>query len=773
MAKNLVIVESPAKTKTLSRFLGKQYVIKATVGHIMDLPKSKLGIDVDNGFAPDYDIIKGKEKIIAELKKAAKGVENIFLAPDPDREGEAIAWHVATLLNGKGKGKPKIHRISFNEITKSAVLEAIKNPRKIDMNKVNAQQARRVLDRIVGYTVSPFLWKTIARNLSAGRVQSVALRLICEREAEIDAFKEEEYWQIMTKLETAKKIAFEARVYKIGGKTVGTPIDSIKNKIIVKSEKEVKKYITELQKHDYTVKEVSKTEKSRKPYAPFITSTLQQEAARVMGIAPKHTMGIAQKLYEGVELGKEGSVGLITYMRTDSTRIAEVAIKSVRQHIESEYGKDYLPAKPNVYGKKKGSQDAHEAIRPTDLSLTPAKAKKYLSAKELKLYSLIWKRFVASQMNNAKYDVETVIIEGGRFLLRTSAQRVKFDGFLKIYEETKEPDENSNGENGNRKIPKLKEGDKIRLNEIYSNQSFTKPPPRYSEAMLVKRLEADGIGRPSTYASIISTLKDRKYADGENRKLTPTDLGKTVSRILVESLPDIFNVKFTAEMEKELDLVEDGTDDWVKVLNKFYKPFMKTIDSLKGREKKIKESLTEETKIKCEKCKSNMIIKWGRNGRFLACSAYPECKSTRPLPEEEAKSKTDEKCEKCGSDMIIKTGRFGRFMACSAYPDCKNAKPLTLGIKCPKPNCGGKIVEKQTKSRRLFYGCSKYPKCDFASWDKPTDVPCPVCNHPFLVQKSTKAKGDFLRCPECKHEKEQPNSEAKAETKKKTKTVTS
>ncbi|MEE8149693.1 MAG: type I DNA topoisomerase, partial [candidate division Zixibacteria bacterium] len=396
MAKNLVIVESPAKTKTLSRFLGKQYEIKATVGHIMDLPKSRLGIDVENGFVPDYDIIKGKEKIIKELRKAAKGAEQIFLAPDPDREGEAIAWHVATLLNGKGKGKPKIHRISFNEITKTAVLEAIKNPRKIDMNKVNAQQARRVLDRIVGYTVSPFLWKTIARNLSAGRVQSVALRLICEREEEIDAFKIEEYWQIMAKLETAKKFVFEARVYKIGGKTVGTPADSIKNKIIVKSEKEVKKYITELQKYDYTVKEVSKTEKSRKPYAPFITSTLQQEAARVMGIAPKHTMGIAQKLYEGVELGKEGSVGLITYMRTDSTRIADVAIKSVRKHIESEYGKDYLPAKPNFYGKKKGAQDAHEAIRPTDLSLTPGNVKKYLKPKELKLYSLIWKRFVAS-----------------------------------------------------------------------------------------------------------------------------------------------------------------------------------------------------------------------------------------------------------------------------------------------------------------------------------------------------------------------------------------
>jgi len=681
------------------------------------------------------------------------------------------ARHASTLLNGKGKNKPQIHRISFNEITKTAVLEAIKNPRAIDMNKVNAQQARRVLDRIVGYTVSPFLWKTIARNLSAGRVQSVALRLICEREEEVLAFKEEEYWQIMAKLETDKKDHFEARVYKIDGKTVGTPTDSIKNKIVVSSEKEVKKYITELQKYDYAVNEVSKTEKTRRPYAPFITSTMQQEAARVMGSTPKQTMSIAQKLYEGIELGKQGSVGLITYMRTDSTRVSNVAIKSVRQHIESKYGKDYLPTKPNFYGKKKGAQDAHEAIRPTDLSLTPAGAKKYLKPRELKLYNLIWKRFVASQMNNAKYDVETVIIEGGKFLLRTSAQRVKFDGFLKVYEETKEPDENGSGENGNRKIPKLKEGDKIKLNELYSNQSFTKPPPRYSEAMLVKRLEADGIGRPSTYASIISTLKDRKYADGENRKLTPTDLGKTVSKVLVASLPDIFNVKFTAEMEKELDLVEDGTDDWVKVLNDFYNPFIKTIESLKGQQQKIKDSLTEETNIKCEKCKSKMIIKWGRNGRFLACSAYPECKSTRPLPEEEAQSRTDEKCEKCGSDMIIKTGRFGRFMACSAYPECKNAKSLTLGIKCPKPNCGGKIVEKQTKRRRLFYGCSNYPKCDFASWDKPTDEPCPVCNYPFLVKKSTKAKGDFLRCPECKHEKEQQGAEAKPKTK--TKTVTS
>lgn len=762
MAKNLVIVESPAKTKTLSKFLGNEFYIMATVGHIIDLPKSKLGIDVNKDFEPDYHVIKGKEKVITDLKKAAKRVEHIYLAPDPDREGEAIAWHVANELSHNGK--PKVHRISFNEITKPAVLEAIKKPGKIDMNKVNAQQARRILDRLVGYIVSPFLWRTVARNLSAGRVQSVALRLICEREEEINSFKPEEYWQIVATLATAKKEEFEARLFKIDDRTVSTPPVDSKNKIVITSENEVNAFIEGLNGQRYIVTDVEDSQKTRNPYAPFITSSLQQEAFKVYGFSPKQTMGLAQKLYEGVEIGSEGAVGLITYMRTDSTRVSPVAIDTVRGLIAREFGKNYLPAKPNHYGSKKNSQDAHEAIRPTNADLTLDKIKRYLTVQEYKLYDLIWKRFVASQMNPAKYDTETVSIDAGRFQFRATAQRVKFDGFLKVYHETKEPDENGNGENGDKLLPALKVNDKLNLRKLTPNQSFTKPPARYSEAMLVKRLEADGIGRPSTYASIISVIKERKYVESKERKLCPTELGVTVNKILVESLPDIFDVGFTAEMEKELDLVEDGTDDWVKVIGDFYKPFKKTIDSLKKKTKEIRASLTEETNIKCEKCGSRMIIRWGRNGRFLACSTYPECKSTRPLPGEEAQTKTKEKCEKCGSPMVIKTGRFGRFMACSAYPQCKTTKALTIGIKCPRPNCHGQIVEKQTRSRRLFYGCSKYPKCDFASWDKPVNEPCPVCNHPFLVSKSSKAKGDYLRCPECKHEKVshkgEPNSVA-------------
>ena len=762
MAKNLVIVESPAKTKTLSKFLGKDFDIMATVGHIIDLPKSQLGIDVEKGFEPDYTVIKGKEKVIAEIKKAAKRADHVFLAPDPDREGEAIAWHVANSI--KSNGKLKIHRITFNEITRPAVLEAIKNPGKIDMNLVNAQQARRVLDRLVGYIVSPFLWKTVAYNLSAGRVQSVALRLICEREEEIKAFKAEEYWQIVATLATSQKEEFEARLFKIADKTVATPTDEGKNKIVISSQKEVNGYLKELNGQKYVVSEVEDSQRTRHPYAPFITSTLQQDASKVYGYSPKQTMGIAQKLYEGIEIGKEGPVGLITYMRTDSVRVSNVAIEAVRGFIASTFGQDYLPAKPNLYGSKKGAQDAHEAIRPTNVDLSPEKVKRTLTAQEFKLYDLIWKRFVASQMSPAKYDVETITITAGSFEFRATAQRIKFDGFLKIYHETKEPDENGNGDNGDRSLPALKENDHLDLRKLTPNQSFTKPPPRYSEAMLVKRMEADGIGRPSTYASIISTIKDRKYVEARERKLSPTALGTTVNGILIKNLPEIFDIKFTAEMEKELDLVEDGTDDWVKVVGDFYKPFKKTIDSLKKKTKEIKESLTEETDIKCEKCGSVMIMRWGRNGQFLACSSYPECKSTKPLPKDEVQAKTNEKCHKCGSEMVVKTGRFGRFLACSAYPDCKTTKAMTIGIKCPRPKCGGQIVEKQTRSRRLFYGCSKYPKCDFASWDKPVAEPCELCNHPFLVMKTSKAKGEYLRCPECKHEqashKSEPNSVA-------------
>lgn len=750
MAKNLVIVESPAKSRTLTRFLGKGFQILSTVGHIVDLPKSKIGVDPDNDFQPAYTTIKGKEKVIAELRKAAKTADTVYLAPDPDREGEAIAWHVANKLSPKSPAK--FVRVSFNEITKSAVTEAIKNPREIDLDLVNAQQARRVLDRLVGYMVSPFLWKTVARNLSAGRVQSVALRLVCEREEEIKAFKSEEYWKIKANLANHADEQFQANLHKIDQDTVIKAGETGRNKVVIGSKKEADAIQADLKKQTFVVKDIRRTERTRRAAAPFITSTMQQEAAKVYGFSPKQTMSTAQKLYEGIELGKKGPVGLITYMRTDSTRVSSEALTAVRGYINDEYGKEYLPAKPNFFAKGKQAQDAHEAVRPTYLDLPPETVKKNLTAQQFKLYKLIWNRFVASQMANANYDVETVDIEAGKYLLRASAQKLRFAGFLKVYREEKEPDENGNGDNGSESLPDLEQDEGLKLISLDPTQSFTKPPARYSESMLVKRLEADGIGRPSTYASIISTLKDRKYVELLEKKLHPTDLGTAVSKILVEHFPNIFNVDFTASMEKELDMIEEGKDDWVKVMREFYKPFLETINDLKGKESEIKASMVEETDQKCEKCGKPMVIKWGRNGRFLACSGWPECRSTRPLPEEEARSKTDQKCEKCGSDMVIKTGRFGRFMACSAYPDCKNTKPITLGIKCPKPGCGGDILEKTTKTRRTFYGCTNYPKCDFASWDRPVNKPCPVCKHPYMVQKTSKVKGDFLRCPECKHD---------------------
>jgi DNA topoisomerase-1 len=753
MAKNILVVESPAKSRTLAKFLGKDFDIVSTIGHIVDLPKSKLGVDVDNGFAPDYAVIKGKEKVISELRKAAKKAEKVYLAPDPDREGEAIAWHVANSLKDT---KAELLRITFNEITKSAVKGAIENPRSIDYNLVNAQQARRVLDRLVGYKVSPFLWKTVARNLSAGRVQSVALRLVCEREAEVKAFVSQEYWNIAAILASQAGEKFKAQLFKIDGKTVVKAGESGKNKTTIASKDDADRILSELKKQKFAVHETKKTSRTRRPVAPFITSTLQQDAARVHGYSPKQTMSIAQKLYEGIEIGKEGPVGLITYMRTDSTRVAAEALTAVRKFIVKEYGEKYQPAKPNFFGKKKSAQDAHEAIRPTYLNLPPEKVKKHLKPHQYKLYVLIWKRFVASQMANAMFDVETVDITAGDYLFRASEQKVAFDGFLKLYHETKEPDENGNGNgNGNdgaEPLPRLTVGEKVDLKKLTPTQSFTKPPARYSEAMLVKRMEADGIGRPSTYASIVSTLKDRKYVELLEKKLEPTELGQAVSKILVEYFPDLFSVAFTANMEQELDLIEEGKDDWVKVIGEFYGPMIKTLDGLKEKESEIKASLTETTDIACEKCSSPMVIKWGRNGRFLACSAWPDCKSTRPLPEEEARNRTDEKCEKCGSAMVIKTGRFGRFMACSGYPDCKNTKPIKVGVKCPKDGCDGHVVEKQSRGKRIFYGCSKYPKCDYASWDRPVDKPCPVCKHPFMVQKASKAKGEYMRCPECKHQ---------------------
>ncbi|MEE8578276.1 MAG: type I DNA topoisomerase, partial [candidate division Zixibacteria bacterium] len=662
--------------------------------------------------------------------------------------GEAIAWHLANTLKAS---KCEFFRVTFNEITATAVREAFENPREINLNLVNAQQARRVLDRLVGYRVSPFLWKTIARNLSAGRVQSVALRLVVEREEEIAAFKATEYWQIKALLDAEGK-EFSASLYKVGDKTVVKPADmekNPKNKIILGSKKEVDKILAGLKKTKYSVSEIKRNERKRKALPPFITSTLQQDAARAYGFSPKQTMATAQKLYEGIEIGKEGQVGLITYMRTDSVRVSNDALKAARSFIKKNYGDDYLPAKPIQYGSKKKVQDAHEAIRPTYMELPPDKVKKSLTVQQFKLYKLIWNRFLASQMKEAKYSVETVLVEAGEYQLRASAQRLLFDGFLKVYAELQDSEDNGNGNDAGQ-LPELTKGQMLKLSKLDPQQSFTKPPPRYSEAMLVKRLESDGIGRPSTYASIISVIKDRKYVELLEKRLHPTDLGKTVCKILVENFPDIFNVEFTASMERELDAVEDGTDDWVKVLSDFYGPLNDTLEKLKGKESEIKASMVEVTKEKCRECDGFMVIKWGRNGRFLGCQKYPDCRHTRPLPEEEAASKTDQKCEKCGSDMIIKTGRFGRFMACSGYPKCKNTKPVTLKIDCPKPDCDGKISERQTKGKRLFYGCTKYPDCKFASWDKPVAQPCPDCKHPFLVLKISKVKGEFLQCPDCK-----------------------
>lgn len=751
MAKNLLIVESPAKTRTLSRFLGKDFDIMATIGHVIDLPKSKLGIDVKKSFAPQYTVIEGKEKVLKELKAAAKKAKTVYLAPDPDREGEAIAWHVAEhLKEGKDGTKANIVRVTFNEITKSAVSEALTHPREIDMNLVNAQQARRVLDRLVGYTVSPFLWKTVARNLSAGRVQSVALRLICEREQEIAGFKPQEYWTIEAVLKTSKKEEFIARLFKIDDKTVVSANEAGNGKVVIESQKEADKHLTALKQEDYVVAEIKKSQRSRKALAPFITSTLQQEAAKACGFSPKMTMSLAQKLYEGIEIGKDGPVGLITYMRTDSTRISDEALTAVRDYIGKEYGKKYLPSTPNVFAKKKAAQDAHEAIRPTYLTNPPEAVKKELSKNEFRLYELIWNRFIACQMTPAEFDVETVDISAGKYTFRVTSQRLTFDGFLKVYHEEQEADENAkDGEVD--KLPPLKEKEKLSLKELKPNQSFTKPPPRYSEAMLVKRLESDGIGRPSTYAAIISTLKDRKYVDLKEKKLYPSELGNAVNKILVEHFDNYFNVSFTSEMEQQLDLVEEGTTDWAKMMKNFYGPFNTTINDLKKHEKSIKESMTEVTDESCEKCGSPMVIKWGRNGRFLACSAYPDCKSTKPLPGEEEQTKTNEVCEKCSSPMVVKTGRFGKFLACSGYPECKNTKALTLGIPCPKPDCGGQVVQRQSKGKRIFYGCSNYPKCDFVSWDMPVKKPCPACKNSWVVAKSSKAKGDYFKCPECGH----------------------
>ncbi len=708
MAKKLVVVESPAKARTLKKFLGKDFEVAACGGHVRDLPRRSLGVKIEKDFEPTYQIIKGKEKILKELKAAAQKADLIFLAPDPDREGEAIAWHLKYILGGDGKVK----RIEFNEITKEAVTGAVKDPREIDMARVNAQQARRILDRLVGYKISPLLWKKVRKGLSAGRVQSVAVRLICEREAQIKKFKPEEYWDILAALSTEEKSEFSAKLIARGEESLGVrPKEKGK---VIRSEAEVKQILKELEGAQYTVSKITKKEQKRHSAPPFITSTLQQEASRKLGFSAKRTMVIAQKLYEGVDIKGEGRVGLITYMRTDSVRIAHEAENAVRKYIGEIFGKEYLPPQPQRYKKKKQAQDAHEAIRPTSAFRHPEKIKDSLKPDQLKLYDLIWKRFVACQMKSAVFDQTSVDISANNYKFRATGSVLKFDGFIKVYLESK--DEEEEKEAGT--LPQLTEGEILQLIKLSPEQHFTQPPPRYNEASLVKELEKRGIGRPSTYAPILSTVQERGYVEKEGKALKPTEIGVVTNTLLVKHFPRIMDIKFTAHMEDDLDDIVAQKLEWIEALKEFYEPFAKALAEAEVKMEKVKKEI--KTKEICPKCGKILVIRQGRYGDFLACSGYPKCKFTKTLPEEEAKAIVgQEKCDKCGKPMTLKHSRYGDFLACTGYPACKNIKPILkkVGAKCPK--CGGDLVERRTRRGKVFYGCVNYPKCKFATWQRP------------------------------------------------------
>ena len=724
--KSLVIVESPAKAKTINRFLGPSFTVKASMGHVRDLPTKTLGVDIEDAFKPSYVVISGKKKVVKDLKAAAAAADQIYLAPDMDREGEAIAWHLASLIDKDGT---RIKRVIFNEITERAIKEAFDSPTTIDMHKVDAQQARRILDRLVGYLVSAILQKVVHRGTSAGRVQTVALRLVCEREEEIAKFVAREYWTIDAEFKTPRGETVKAALEKIG-----------KAKIDLDTLEKATQTRDGVTQQAYHVAAVETKEKRRNPKPPYITSTLQQDGARRIGFSARKTMMIAQALYEGIDLGAEGPIGLITYMRTDSVRLAAEACDQAREFIVGGYGPRYVPGKAAKFRKAKSSQDAHEAIRPTDVKRTPEAVAAFLTKDQARLYRLIWERFVASQMAQAIFDVTSAGIEGGPYLFRATGSAMKFDGFLKVYGEKAEDEETQ--------IPALKVGEPLSLEKADATRHETQPPPRYTESSLIKELEDKGIGRPSTYAAIVSTIVERHYVERLKTALAPTDLGKTVMAILLKLFPDIFEVDFTARMETELDRIESGEDQWVKVISDFYEPFHKDLQNAEKMKKELKTAVQEEVDQKCEICGRPMVKKWGRHGRFLACSGFPECKNTKPL-EEEAVS-ADVKCPTCGGEMIVRTGRYGKFLACKSYPQCKGTSRFTLGIKCP--DCGAELMEKRTKRGRSFYGCQGYPKCKFATWDKPVAEKCPQCGYPIMVMKASGEKSGQLECPKCKAE---------------------
>jgi len=811
MPKNLVIVESPAKAKTINKYLGKDYVVMASIGHIKDLPAKDLGVDIQNNFEPHYEIIpdtkkRNNKKIVSDLKKAAKTVDAIYLAADPDREGEAICQHLAEEIVPKKPAKPHF-RVMFNEITKRAVQGAFDHPGQIDANLVDAQQARRVLDRLVGYKVSPLLCKTIGGRLSAGRVQSVALRMVVEREREIEAFKKTEYWTVGANLTGAQPPPFDARLLKVGEQTVktgGFDQDPKKTEIRIENESQATDIVTEAGQQTFVVSEVTTKERKRNPVPPFITSKLQQEAARKLGFSVKKTMMLAQRLYEGsIELGNEGAVGLITYMRTDSTRVGEAALGEVRDFVQGHYGVQYLPEKAVHYRSKKDAQDAHEAIRPTEVSRTPDSVAQYLKPEELKLYRLIWQRFVASQMMPALFDQTTIDISAGRFVFRATGSVQKFDGFLKVYQEGR--DEKPDDEEDERTLPLVAKGETLALNKIDPEQHFTEPPPRYTEATLVKALEEKGIGRPSTYAAIMTTIQDREYVEKKEGRFHPTALGKTVNDVLIDGgFDDLFNETYTARMEHELDEIEEGKLKWTDALKEFYGKFKDDLDRFQVYVKEIKnkETPTDEVCLKCgtkgmvqklgrfgkylkcgecgatrdaepvaaadgsastsstdggeadepescELCGKQMQLKRGRFGPFFGCSGYPECRNIRKISKTGQVSKPpepiDEKCPLDEAQLVKRWGRFGEFIACSNYPKCKYIKRESTGIHCPRPGCKGELIVKKTKRGKAFYGCAEYPKCETVYWDKPVPEACPQCGAPYLLEKTTK-KGTTRSC---------------------------
>ncbi len=734
----LVIVESPAKARTIGKYLGSGFRVKATVGHVRDLPRRELGVDVTRGFEPKYVTIRGKGKALAEIKKAANASAAVLLATDPDREGEAIAWHVAELL---GNGS-KIRRVRFHEITKEAVREALAAPIDIDDRLVEAQQARRILDRLVGYKVSPLLWRSVKTGLSAGRVQTVALRLVVEREGQIRTFKPQEYWSIEATLEARDK-RFTAKLHKVDGK-----------KPALHSEKAARGVVTAVRGKPFIVSAVQRKERRRRPSPPFITSTLQQEAAKRLGFSAKRTMRAAQDLYEGVELGPEGAVGLITYMRTDSPRVAAGAIEAVREFILHHHDARYVPAKPTHYSTKKSAraQEAHEAIRPTEVQRRPEQIRKFLTPDQFKLYQIIWQRFVASQMTPAVYDTTTIDFALGEYLFRATGSVVVFDGFHVLYTDTKEAEEEKTFEDM-APIPALEKGDEARVDKIEPKQHFTEPPPRYSEASLVRELERLGIGRPSTYSTIVSTLRERDYVRTESRRFHSTELGETVAKVMVSRFPDIFNVEFTSQMENELDKVEEGELAWRTVLEDFYGPFAEALEAVDTaamiREAYDVESVEREP---CPECGGKLTLKSGRFGPFIACTKYPECRYTKPLKRDKVPDRpTDEICRECSAPMVIKTGRYGEFLACTRYPKCKHTRPIPLDVKCP--TCGtGDLVQRRTRRGRTFYGCSSYPDCDFSTWYRPVPDTCPECGYVGAETRATKARGEFRRCLKCAHE---------------------